>query len=155
MLKAPVLRFAIDDPASPEVIPLIHELDGYLSELYPTANIQPVTVEALRQPNVTFLTARVDGTPVACGACVRHEDYVEVKRMYVLPACRGLGLGRQLLEALELEVARAGGKLIRLEAGTAQAEALELYERAGYRRCAPFGEHHTNPRSICMEKSLA
>jgi putative acetyltransferase len=155
MLRAPVLRFQIDDPASPDVMPLIQQLDGYLAEFYPTGNIQPVTVEALRQPNVTFLTARVDGTPVACGACVRHEGYVEVKRMYVLPACRGLGLGRQLLEALESEVARTGGKLIRLEAGTAQAEALELYERAGYRRCAPFGEHHSNPRSICMEKPLA
>lgn len=155
MLKAPVLRFEIDDPASPDVIPLIHELDGYLSELYPTGNIQPVAVEALRQPNVTFLTARVDDTPVACGACVQHEDYVEVKRMYVLPACRGLGLGKQLLEALESQVVRTGGKVVRLETGTAQTEALELYERAGYRRCPPFGEHRANPRSICMEKTLA
>ncbi|MFC4528234.1 GNAT family N-acetyltransferase [Dyella halodurans] len=155
MLKAPALRFDIDDPAAPDVAPLLHELDGYLAELYPTGNIQPVSVQALKQPNVTFLAARVDGRPVACGACVWHEDYVEVKRMYVLPACRGLGLGKQLLEALEREVARAGGKLIRLETGTAQAEALELYGRAGYRRCAPFGEHRANPLSICMEKSLA
>jgi putative acetyltransferase len=155
MLKPPVLHFEVDDPAAPDVMPLIEQLDGYLAELYPTGNIQPVTVDALKQSNVTFLTARVDGTPVACGACVRHDDYVEVKRMYVLPACRGLGLGKQLLEALEAEVRRAGGKLIRLETGTAQAEALELYGRAGYRRCPPFGEHHANPRSICMEKSLA
>ncbi|MHA6204158.1 GNAT family N-acetyltransferase [Dyella soli] len=155
MLKAPVLRFEADDPTSPDVMPLIRQLDGYLAELYPTGNIQPVTVAELTQPNVTFLTARVDGTPVACGACVRHEDYVEVKRMYVLPACRGLGLGKQLLEALEREVSRSGGGLVRLETGTAQAEALELYGRAGYRRCAPFGEHRANPLSICMEKSLA
>ncbi|WP_430388704.1 GNAT family N-acetyltransferase [Dyella sp. 20L07] len=155
MLKAPALHFEIDDPASPDVMPLIQQLDGYLAELYPTGNIQPVSVDALKQPNVTFLTARVDGTPVACGACVRHTDYVEVKRMYVLPACRGLGLGKQLLEALEAEIARGNGKLVRLETGTAQAEALELYERAGYRRCPPFGEHHANPRSICMEKVLA
>jgi putative acetyltransferase len=155
MLSTPLLRFQIDDPASPDVVPLLHELDGYLAELYPTGNIQPVSVAALKQANVTFLTARVDGVPVACGACLRHQDYVEVKRMYVLPACRGLGLGKQLLEALETEVARAGGTVIRLETGTAQAEALELYERAGYRRCAPFGEHRANPLSICMEKSLA
>ncbi len=155
MLKAPVLRFEIDDPASPDVLPLIQQLDGYLAELYPTGNIQPMPLAELTQPNVTFLTARVDGRPVACGACVKHDDYVEVKRMYVLPACRGLGLGKQLLEALEAQVRRTGGKLVRLETGTAQAEALELYERAGYRRCAPFGEHRANPLSICMEKSLA
>ena len=155
MLKAPVLQFEIDDPDASDVAPLIQQLDGYLAELYPTGNIQPVSAEELKRPNVTFLTARVDGTPVACGACVRHQDYVEIKRMYVLPACRGLGLGKQLLEALEREVARTGGKLVRLETGTAQTEALELYERAGYRRCPPFGEHHANPRSICMEKALA
>lgn len=155
MLKPPVLHFEIDDPSAADVAPLIQQLDGYLAELYPTGNIHPVSAEELAQPNVTFLTARVDGTPVACGACVRHDDYVEVKRMYVLPACRGLGLGKQLLEALEREVARMGQHTIRLETGTAQTEALELYERAGYRRCAPFGEHRANPRSICMEKTLA
>ncbi|HET6554486.1 MAG TPA: GNAT family N-acetyltransferase [Dyella sp.] len=155
MLTPPVLHFEVDDPAAADVAPLLLQLDGYLAELYPTGNIQPLSVEELRQPNVTFLTARVDGTPVACGACVRHADYVEVKRMYVLPACRGLGLGKQLLEALEKEIARSGRTTIRLETGTAQTEAVELYERAGYRRCAPFGEHRANPRSICMEKCLA
>ena len=155
MLKAPALHFEIDDPAAPEVAPLLLQLDGYLAELYPTGNILPVPLAELKQANVTFLTARVDGKPVACGAFVRHSDYVEVKRMYVLPACRGLGLGKQLLEALEKEVARSGGTLVRLETGTAQAEALELYARAGYRRCPPFGEHQANPRSICMEKTLA
>lgn len=155
MLKPPALQFKVDDPTAADIAPLIQQLDGYLTELYPTGNIHPVSVDELTQPNVTFLTARVDGTPVACGACVRHEDYVEVKRMYVLPACRGLGLGKQLLEALEREVRRTGNTLIRLETGTAQTEALELYERAGYRRCPPFGDHCANPRSICMEKLLA
>jgi len=155
MLTAPALHFAIDDPAAPDVAPLIRELDGHLAELYPSGNIRPVTAQELKQPNVTFLTARVDGTPVACGAFVRHEDYVEVKRMYVLPACRGLGLGKQLLEALEDHIACAGGRLVRLETGTAQEEALELYGHAGYRRCLPIGEHRANPSSICMEKELA
>lgn len=155
MLKTPQLHFAVDNPASPDVMPLLEQLDGYLEGLHPTGNIQPVPLQELEQPNVTFLTARVDGRPVACGACVWHADYVEVKRMYVLPACRGLGLGKQLLDALEAQVRHGGGRRVRLETGTAQTEALELYERAGYRRCPPFGEHHANPRSICMEKELA
>jgi len=155
MLKVPALHFAIDDPRADDVAPLICELDGYLAELHPSGNIRPVTVDELQQPNVTFITARVDGTPVACGAFVRHDDYVEVKRMYVLPACRGLGLGKQLLEALEARIAASDGRRVRLETGTSQAEALELYERAGYRRCPPFGEHRANPGSICMEKELA
>ncbi|WP_266156864.1 GNAT family N-acetyltransferase [Dyella silvatica] len=154
MTQRPELSFRIDDPSADDVYPLIEQLDGYLSELYPTGNIHPVSVLALQQPNVTFITARVDGAPVACGACIDHGDYVEVKRMYVLPACRGLGLGKQLLDALEAQIRRNGGQLIRLETGTAQTEALELYGRAGYRRCPPFGDHHANPRSVCMEKAL-
>lgn len=146
MVTVPSLRFGIDDPAAPDVSLLIHELDGHLG----TAHTQEA-----RQPSATFLTARVDGTPVACGAFVQHDGYAEVKRMYVLPACRGLGLGRQLLEALEAEIARTGSSLVRLETGTSQQEALELYGHAGYRRCPPFGEHRANPGSICMEKTLA
>ena len=155
MNQRPQLTFAVEDPGTPDILPLTQQLDGYLAQLYPTANIQPVALDELRHPNVTFLTARVDGTPVACGACVDEGDYVEVKRMYVLPACRGLGLGKQLLEALERHVFQCGGRVIRLETGTAQAEALELYERSGYRRCPPFGDHRANPQSICMEKQLA
>ena len=151
----PRLEFRIDDPSLPELRPLIEPSDGYLAELHPTGNIEPVSLAALQRPGVSLLTARVDGEPVACGACIDEGDYMEVKRMYVLPACRGLGLGKQLLEAIERHIRRLGGRLVRLEAGTAQAEALELYERAGYRRCPPFGEHHANPRSVCMEKALA
>lgn len=151
----PQLEFRIDDPALPELQSLIEPTDGYLAQLHPTGNIQPVSLAALQRAKVTFLTARVDGAPVACGACIDEGAYVEVKRMYVLPACRGLGLGKQLLEAMEAQIRSDGGRVIRLEAGTAQAEALELYERAGYLRCPPFGEHHANPRSVCMEKLLA
>ncbi|AND69039.1 hypothetical protein ATSB10_15850 [Dyella thiooxydans] len=151
----PRLEFRVDDPSLPELRPLIEPTDGYLAELHPTGNIEPVSLAALQRPGVSLLTARVDGEPVACGACIDGGDYMEVKRMYVLPACRGLGLGKQLLEAIEHHIRRLGGRLVRLEAGTAQAEALELYERAGYRRCPPFGEHHANPRSVCMEKALA
>ncbi|MGO4699849.1 GNAT family N-acetyltransferase [Dyella sp. 2RAB6] len=155
MNTRPQLSFAVEDPGTPDILPLTQQLDGYLAELYPTANIQPVALDELRRAHVTFVTARVDGTPVACGACVDEGDYVEVKRMYVLPACRGLGLGKQLLEALEQHVLARGGRIIRLETGTAQAEALELYGRAGYHRCPPFGDHRTNPQSVCMEKILA
>jgi putative acetyltransferase len=151
----PRLEFRIDDPSLPELRPLIEPTDGYLAELHPTGNIEPVSLAALQRPGVSLLTARVDGEPVACGACIDEGEYMEVKRMYVLPACRGLGLGKQLLEAIEQYIRRLGGRLVRLEAGTAQAEALELYERAGYRRCPPFGDHRANPRSVCMEKALA
>ena len=72
----------------------------------------------------------------------------------LLPACRGLGLGKQLLEAMEHHVRRGGGRLVRLEAGTAQTEALELYERAGYQRCGAFAGYPDNPYSTFYRKDL-
>ncbi|MBB3227160.1 ribosomal protein S18 acetylase RimI-like enzyme [Luteibacter sp. Sphag1AF] len=154
MSQPPQLLFAIDDPGRTDVQPLIAQLDGYLSGLYSSDSHETIGVEALRRPNVTFMTARVDGTPLACGACVDHGGYVELKHMYVLPATRGMGLGKQMLEALETQVRAAGGRIVRLETGTAQTESIELYERAGYRRCSPFGDHFANPSSIFMEKHL-
>jgi GNAT superfamily N-acetyltransferase len=150
----PSLVFAIDDPGREDVLQLIDQLHGYLSDLDHYRQPPQISVEDLRRPHTTFMTARVDGTPLACGAGVDHGDYVELKYMYVLPACRGMGLGKQILEALEQQVRKAGGKMVRLETGTAQTESVELYERSGYRRCPPFGDHYAHPASICMEKSL-
>jgi GNAT superfamily N-acetyltransferase len=150
----PSLVFGIDDPGREDVLPLIEQLHGYLSDLYRHPLPQAIGVENLRQTDTTFMTARVDGQPLACGAGVNHGDYVELKYMYVVPACRGMGLGKQMLEALEQEVRKAGGRMVKLETGTAQTESIELYERSGYHRCAPFGDHRANPSSIFMEKPL-
>jgi GNAT superfamily N-acetyltransferase len=152
--KPPSLVFGIDDPGSEDVLPLIEQLHGYLSDLYRHPLPQAMGVESLRQSHTTFMTARVDGQPLACGAGVDHGDYVELKYMYVVPACRGMGLGKQMLEALERQVRAGGGTRVKLETGTAQTESIELYERSGYRRCPPFGDHHANPSSIFMEKPL-
>lgn len=154
MSDIPVLQFGLDDPDAPDVRPLIEELDGYFSDLYQAGNIRPMSVQAMQQSNVAFITARVDGTAVACGACIDHDDYVELKRMFVLMACRGLGLGKQLLEAMEAQARRMGRTVVRLQAGNAQEQALELYRRAGYHRCPPFGDHRANPEALCMEKVL-
>ncbi|MDR6936321.1 GNAT superfamily N-acetyltransferase [Luteibacter sp. 3190] len=150
----PSLVFAIDDPGRADVLSLMEELHIYLSDLDRPVPPPAISVLALRQPQTTFMTARVDGTPLACGAGVDHGDYTELKYMYVLPACRGMGLGKQMLEALEREIRASGGRMVKLETGTAQTESIELYERAGYRRCRPFGDHHASPSSIFMEKPL-
>jgi putative acetyltransferase len=75
--------------------------------------------------------------------------------MFVLPAFRGLKLGRRILEELESRIRATGVKMARLETGVAQPEALGLYEKAGYRRCGPFGEYPEDPLCVFMEKELA
>jgi putative acetyltransferase len=150
------ISIRVDDPASPGARWLIGQLDGYLTGLYPAESNHLLPVEALRQPNVTFLVASVDGEVAGCGAFVNQGgEYAEIKRMFVLPEFRGLKLGRRILEELE-SLARASGiELARLETGIHQSEALLLYEKAGYQRRGPFGDYPEDPLSVFMEKKLA
>src|SRR5499427_8460508 len=145
----------VGDPASPAARELIGQLDKYLTDLYPAESNHLLPIEELQRPNVTFLTASVDGEVAGCGAFVNQGgEYAEIKRMFVLPEFRGLKLGSRILEELE-NLARASGlELARLETGIHQSEALLLYKRAGYQRCGPFGDYSEDPLSIFMEKKL-
>jgi|SRR5262245_4991564 len=150
------LVIQLGDPASPAARELIERLDGYLTGLYPAESNHLLPVDALRQSNVTFLTAIVDGAVAGCGAYVNQdEEYAEIKRMYVLPEFRGLKLGRRILEELETLARASGLEIARLETGVHQSEALLLYEKAGYRRRGPFGDYSEDPLSIFMEKKLS
>ncbi|HEU0185127.1 MAG TPA: GNAT family N-acetyltransferase [Blastocatellia bacterium] len=144
-----------NDPASPPALDLIELLDNYLTGLYPAESNHLLSVEALRQPNVTFLTASVDGAVAGCGSFVNQGgEYAEIKRMFVLPEFRGLKLGRRILDEIE-NLARASGlELARLETGIYQPEALHLYKNAGYQPRGPFGDYAEDPLSIFMEKKL-
>jgi putative acetyltransferase len=151
----PIITLQVEDPALADVRELIGQLDAYQASLYPMESNHLLPVEALRHPDVTFLTVRVDGRIAGCGAFVnRNGEYAEIKRMFVAPAYRGWRIGRRLLEELESRIRAAGLVLARLETGVAQPEALRLYEKAGYRRRGPFGEYPDDPLCIFMEKEL-
>lgn len=150
------LSFDKADPASSEIRGLIGQLDGLLSGLYPAESRHFLSIEQLQQPNVTLLAARLDGEAVGCGAFVDHSgEYAEIKRMFVVPGCRGLGIGRRILAELESRARASGLELSRLETGVRQIRALSLYERSGYRRRGPFGSYREDPLCVFMEKRLA
>jgi putative acetyltransferase len=146
-----------DEPLdSPSAAELITQLNHELEERYPEpgANhfrLDPAEVVAGRG---AFLIAREAGVALGCGAYREIEPGVaEVKRMYVSPAARGRGVGTALLAALESRALLNGATRFVLETGQRQLEAVALYERAGYRRVAPFGEYVTSPLSLCMAKT--
>jgi putative acetyltransferase len=149
------IEIALEDPAEPEVAPLLHASDAYMASLYPAESNHMLDVASLRQPQVAFLVARVDGKALGCGAVVDSgEGWAEVKRMFVSPAARGLNIGRQLLDEIEAIAARRGARVLRLEMGGAQPEALGLYRSAGFVEIGPFGAYAPDPLSIFMEKHL-
>jgi ribosomal protein S18 acetylase RimI-like enzyme len=89
----------------------------------------------------------VGAEPVGCGALKFHDDgRAELKRMWVAPTARGLGLGRRLLAELEAHAAANRVRVLRLETNRALDEAIGLYRAAGYREVPAFNDepyaHH-------------
>ncbi len=74
--------------------------------------------------------------------------------MFVDATRRGHGIGRSLLQAVEVAAQAEGIQAVRLETGVASIEALGLYRCSGYREREPFGDYASDPRSIFMEKTL-
>ena len=62
----------------------------------------------------------------------RGDHAVEIRKMYLLPAARGQGLGRFLLSQLEQAAAKSGFREVWLETATVLKEAVALYEKNGY-----------------------
>jgi putative acetyltransferase len=149
------VRIAFESPDQPEVIALIAELDAYQDTLYPPESRHLLDLHSLKQPNVIFAVARnAGGLAVGCGAVVLSSSYGEIKRMYVQPSERGQGIAKQLLAALESDAGARGCRLLTLETGPYQPEALALYGRCGYHRRGPFGTYTNDPLSVFMQKSL-
>jgi putative acetyltransferase len=150
------MTIAFEKPDQPEVIALIAELDAYQDSLYPRESRHYLDLRAVEQTNVLFAVARDDdtGRAIGCGAVVLYPEFGELKRMYVSPRGRGQGVAKKLLALLESRAIASGCRLLRLETGPYQPEALALYASAGYERRGPFGEYPNDPLSVFMQKYL-
>lgn len=136
-----VREVPFDDPAT---VALQLEQQAELAERYGEDDL-----DLGISPDGVIVTLRGDdaeGEPVACGVarwCPFDEPpgTVELKRLYVRPSHRGHGHSKVLMGALEAAARAAGATRLVLETGTAQPEAMALYERIGYARCVDFGDY--------------
>jgi putative acetyltransferase len=155
MSQDPIMRIAIESPDQPEVRALIAALDAYQRSLYPPESTHLMGMAELTQPNVVFAVARdTDERAVGCGAVVLHPPYGELKRMYVDPRGRGHGVAKAILVRLESEATKRDCRLLVLETGPLQPEALGLYARNGFTCRARFGGYADDPLSVFMEKVI-
>ena len=115
----------------------------------------PAHPEQFLPPYGVFLLGAVDGVDVACGGLrLRSKGIGEIKRMYVEPSARGQGLSRELLQALLTHARSVGLVEVWLETGTAQPEAMALYESAGFVAMEPYGDYKDDERSRCYRLVL-
>lgn len=140
--------------ADPTFNALVTELDAGLRELYGAKQSEyDVLNKGLEGASVVI--ALNQGKPVGCGCFkVFGPDAVELKRMYVQPSSRRLGVARQLLVELERWAREGGYAKTVLQTANKQPEAIALYEKSGYRHIANYGSYAGDEASVCMEKHL-
>jgi putative acetyltransferase len=145
------------DPRSAEALQLIRALSEELASRYDcsddgSGNFKP---EDALSERAAFLIARLGDRAVGCGACRPLTNNVaEIKRMFVVPECRGRGYAKVILRELEHVARQAGYTTVRLETADRQLEAIRLYECAGYHHIPNFGIYVGSKRSVCFEKEL-
>ena len=74
--------------------------------------------------------------------------------MYIRPQYRGLGLAKRMLDHLESHAREHNVKLLRLETGIYQSEAIGLYERMGFQQIPPFGAYQADSLTRFYEKRI-
>ena len=151
LLRASMVEFAAEDPATRDARWCLEQYFGELNQRF-DAGFDPrrgITAdpEELVPPAGLFVIARLRGRPVGCGALKFHRRApAELKRMWVSPEVRGLGVGRRLLADLERHARAGGAHVVRLETNRNLKEAIALYRSAGYREVGAFNDepyaHH-------------
>ena len=151
LLAASAVRVRVCDPRHPHARfceqAYFAELARRFDDGFDPAHSHTASVAELTPPAGLLLVATLHGEPAGCGALRFHgRGPAELKRMWVAPDRRGLGLGRRLLAELEAHAAANGVRVLRLETNRSLAEAVTLYRTAGYREVTPFNDepyaHH-------------
>jgi DNA-binding MarR family transcriptional regulator/GNAT superfamily N-acetyltransferase len=151
LLTAGLVDVAVEDPSSSAARFCIESYFGELDTRFETGfdASQSISADAgeLTEPAGVLLVARLRDEPVGCGALKFHgAKPAEIKRMWVAPTARGLGVGRRILGALEEHARRHEVRVVHLETNKSLREAMSLYRSAGYVEVERFNDepyaHH-------------
>ena len=151
------VEVTIEDPTTPAAIVVLERHLAFTRAVTPDGGVFALDLEALGQPDVTFLCARADGRLLGVAAIKELDDHtVELKSMHTIAEARGNGVGRALvIHALELARDR-GYRRVSLETGNfdAFAPARSLYQSCGFTPCELYGHYRQSPTSACMTIGL-
>lgn len=133
------------DPRSEDARYCLHEYYAELARRFENGfevslSRDPDAADMIR-PRGAFLVALSDGLPLGCVALKGAGGSIaEVKRLWVAPAARNLGLARRLMEEVEAAARELGVATLRLDTNRALPEALQLYRRSGWTEIGRFND---------------
>lgn len=145
LLTAGTVTLDVVDPDHPDARECLLAYYRELGERFdtgfdPARSLLPDAGE-LRDPRGLFLVARLHGEPVGCAGLKLPADApAEIKRMWVAPDARGLGLARRLLGELERRALRGGRDVVRLDTNKALEAAVGLYRAYGFQEVPAFND---------------
>jgi DNA-binding MarR family transcriptional regulator/GNAT superfamily N-acetyltransferase len=151
LLIASMVKIDVTDPTSLDARWCFEQYFAELGERFDAGFDPALSISAhaheLTSPTGLLLVAHLREEPIGCGALKFHENAPgELKRMWVAPRARGLGLGRRLLLALEHAAREAGVAVLHLETNRTLIEAIQLYRDCGYQEVEAFNDepyaHH-------------
>ena len=151
LLLAATVTITQVDPAGAAARWCLEQYFGELAERFDTgfdpARSLPFSAADFTPPAGAFVLACADGDPLGCAALtVSAPGIGYIKRMWVAPRARGIGLGSRLLDAIEADASDLGLATVQLETNRTLSEAIDLYRTRGYREVAPFNDepyaHH-------------
>jgi putative acetyltransferase len=151
---------ALEAASAPGVDELLRLGTEDARSLYPPQHSFLLDADELSRDGVRVFVARDPNELAVAMAALVHTGVpspgadVELKRMFVRPHARRLGVATGLLETVEADARRTGAGRIVLETGTRSEAAIRLYERCGYLHVPPFGQYVGQPFSVCFAKAL-
>lgn len=97
--------------------------------------------ELMVRPRGAFLIALSDGMPIGCvGLKGGTDGMAEIKRLWVAPSARGLGLSKRLMTEAENSARELSIKVLRLDTNRALSEAKQLYLKTGWKEIDRFND---------------
>jgi N-acetylglutamate synthase and related acetyltransferases len=132
----------------PESATAFHCLESYYAELaarfsmgFDPAKAARLDSADMRPPRGQFLVALSDGLPSGCvGLKGTDKGFAEIKRLWVAPSARGLGLAKRLMSEVETRARDMGITTLRLDTNSALPEAAGLYRRTGWTEIERFND---------------
>jgi DNA-binding MarR family transcriptional regulator len=139
------IRTEVQDPRAPQALFCLQEYYAELGRRFKTGfdvnlSCDPQATDMMA-PRGTFLVALSDDMPIGCvGIKGNGGPVAEVKRLWIAPSARGLGLAKRLMQQAEDAARALNIKTLRLDTNSALPEALRLYQTSGWTEIPRFND---------------